>query len=524
MPLPWLPIPEVLPFESPAEIRQEAVDSLLTVEWKTKTAYLNEKKVVFGGGVKATYGVTVITSDTLTLYYDENVKNGMAEGNVHVEDPEGTIDASRLTFDWGRGTGEADRVTVKVALMTLEAQKLQVQPGRWELSNVKVMECGFKPAFYSMWSPNVVIEPGRRSIARRVEVSLLGKKVTTIRRQEISLDRKNEGLRLPQVSVRRGAGLGVTWQSGVPLTNSTYTSFRYMSFPKRRPSATLNVSRSLIDPEKVEALITPRSDLSEPFNYGYLENVNVNSPQEERETLSHRRLTLNFGSVLNAGVAGRTGRDSLSKPWDVMVEAGSNTGGFGQLHQLRLQELKVAGGPRERRALAISTVRTPDVHFGKGLSAAIRADGRYYAGESGNAMWGRVSGEVFYHAAPNLRFGLGYSEGSNSGEFAFAFDQLERTRMFHARTDFLLGPTRIFLLGKYDPRSHDWFDFEFAMYQLAGCFEPYFVWRKDPSTSSFGVRLRVFEAFDRLKDRLPQRTKGNHPAPALPPPKLVRIG
>ncbi len=522
MALPWLPIPAVIQQAAP-DIRQEVVDPRLTVEWKTKTAYLNEKKVVFGGGVKATFGVTVVTAESLTLFYGEDAEHGVAEGNVLLVDPEGTIEASRMAFNWKNSTGSADRVVVKVALMTMEAQKLEVQPGRWELSNVKIMECGVKPAFYSMWSPSVVIEPRKRSIARRVEISILDRKVATIRRQEISLNRRNEGFRLPQVSLRRGAGLGVTWQSGVPLTNSTYTSFRYMAFPKRRPSASLNISRSLADPDQVQALLTPRSDLSEPFNYGYLENINVENPEDEAKTLSQKRLTLNLGSVVNVGVAGRTGRDSLSKPWDLMLEAGGVPGGFAQLHQLRLQELKVTGGERERRGVLISTVRTPDVRLGENLSGAIRGDARYFQGESGQAAWGRLSAELSFRASKAVRMGLGYSFGSNQGDFAFEFDRLESTRVVHGRVDFLLGPTRLNFLGKYDPRTREWFDFEFAAYQLAGCFEPFFVWRKSPSTSSFGLRLRVFEAFDRLKDELPRRTKDNRIVEEKPPPR-IRIG
>ena len=113
------------------------------------------------------------------------------------------------------------------------------------LTNVKIMECGVKPAFYSMWSPSVIIRPGQNTIAKQLSIAILGQKIATLRRHEVSLDRKNEGVRLPSVSIRRGAGLGVTWQNGVPLTNSTYTDFRFSAFPKRRPSASLTISRSL---------------------------------------------------------------------------------------------------------------------------------------------------------------------------------------------------------------------------------------------------------------------------------------
>jgi lipopolysaccharide export system protein LptA len=508
MAVPWLALPAAVSF-SVAEVRQESVDALLQVEWKTKTVYLPEEKVVFGGGVKTTYGVTVMKSDTLTVFYGEGAASGIAEGNVLVEDPEGTIEASRIQFDWKKRTGEANNVTVRVDPMVMEAQRLQVQPGRWELTNVKIMECGVKPAFYTMWSPSVVIEPGKRTTARKVNLALFGQKVLTLRRHEVSLDRKSEGLRLPSVSIRRGAGLGVTWQSGVPLTNSTYTDFRFTSFPRRRPSSSLHISRSFLDPDEVRTLLTPRSDLSELFSFGYLENINVEAPENEREYLSHDRATVSASSVWNSGVSGRTSRDSVNKPWDLALEVGGAPGGFSQKHQLRLQEIEQIGTRRETRAVAISSVRTPDLKLGPNITAAARGDGRWFFNENGQAKWGRVIGEVIWRPSIRFRLGVGYSVGSNEGRFAFDFDRLERARVLHVRTDMLLGPTRLFLLGKYDTERSDWYDLQIAFYQLAGCFEPYVVYRKDVGSLGFGLRLRVFEAFERLKDRIPKRLPGN---------------
>ncbi|HRK22433.1 MAG TPA: hypothetical protein PLX06_11515, partial [Fimbriimonadaceae bacterium] len=367
---------------------------------------------------------------------------------------------------------------------------------------------------------------GKSSTARRINVKMLGIKVATLRRHEVSLSRRSEGLRLPSISLRRGSGLGVSWQAGVPLTNSTYTDFRLTSFPERRPSATLNISRSLVPPDKVETLITPRSDLSELFNYGYMENINVANPDNARRYLSHERVTVGIGSVLNAGVTGRTGRDSVTKPWDIVVEAGGAPSGFSQLHQVRLQSIRQSGGDDQTRAVVISTVQSPRQILGKNIFAVGRLDGRVYFNESGRSQWGRAIGEVIWQPDPRLRLGAAYAVGANDGESAFVFDRLKNTRAVHLRTDFLLGPTTLNLLGKYDPTRGDWFDFELALTQVAGSFEPYYVYRKEAGTSTFGVRFRIFDVFDRLKDRLPKRSRGNFPItgkPSTPPNSLIEI-
>lgn len=512
MAIPWFALPATLAASS-AEM-QEAVHETLVVEWKTKTVYLPESKVVFGGGVKATYGVSVLTADRLTVFYGEAEHNGIAEGNVRLDDPEGNIMASRLKFDWVARTAEADLVRVEAYPMVVEAQNIKIEPGRWELTNVKIMECGVKPAFYSMWSPSVIIRPGENTVAKQLSIAILGQKVATLRRHTVSLDRKNEGVRLPSVSIRRGAGLGVTWQNGVPLTNSTYTDFRFSAFPKRRPSASLTISRSFLDPDTVQTLLTPRSDLSELFNFGYLENINVAAPQNEIDSLSKERATLSFGSVLNAGVTGRTNRDSITKPWEITTELGGQKAGLLHLHQLRFQNVRQVGRNSVTRAVAISTVRTPQLQILPELNAALRADGRWFFNEGGNQSgWGRVMAELNWHPAEFIRLGAGVAIGQNTGTFEFEFDPLPRERTFHLRADFFLGPTRINILNKYDFRGKDWYDLEFAIYQIAGCFEPYYIYRRTPGTTSFGVRFRVFEAFDRLRDRVPKRTKSNRPKP-----------
>jgi hypothetical protein len=516
MPIPWLALPATFTFAAP-DICQEIVDDRLVIEWRTKTAYLEESKVVFGGGVKATYGVTTLTADRLTIYYSPPGENGIAEGNVRILDPEGTIDADRLQFNWRNRTGEASRVRVDVYPMLLEAQTLKVQPGQWDLTNVKIMQCGGRPALVEMWSPAVTIRPGRNSVAKELRVSILGQRVATLRRHEVSLDRKNEGIKLPSVSIRRGAGLGITWQNGVPLTNSTYTDLRFSAFPERRPSASLTVSRSFLDPDNVQTLLTPRSDIAELFNFGYLENINVESPERERDSLSKMRATVSVGSVMNAGVPGRPTRDSVTKPWEIVTEVGGVKSGMPQFHQIRLQNIYEVGGKAETRLIALSTVKSPDFRVAPEITASVRGDGRLFFNQNGGqAGWGRVIGEMIWRPNAQFRLAAGYALGANSGDFAFGLDALPREESLHIRSDLLLGPTRINILAKYDPRRSSWFDHELAIYQIAGCFEPYYIFRSDIGTSSFGVRFRVFEAFDRLKDRVPKRTKFNRP----PPPKM----
>lgn len=513
MAIPWFVLPAAWAVSTP-EIRQDDIDGKLIIESKTQKIFLAEEKVVYSDGVKATFGVTTVTSDTLTVLFGKPNQRGIAEGNVHVVDPEGTIDARKLEFKWVEKTGIADQVVVKIDQLELDAQTLNVVPGRWELTNARIRDRGIRPSLFEFWSPSVVIEPGKQSTARKINVKVLGQKVATLRRHDVSLSRKSEGLRLPSVSLRRGQGLGVTWQAGVPTTQSTYTDFRFSAFPQRRPSMSLNISQSLMKPEKVETLITPRSDLSELFNYGYMENINVSNPENARRYLSHERITIGVGSVVNAGVTGRTGGDRISKPWDIVVEAGGAPSGFAQMHQVRFQNVRVSGDEEQTRGVVISTLQTPNLSLGANLYAVGRLDGRWFFNGGGRqSKWGRVIGEAIWQPNSKLRLGIGYAVGANNGEAAFVFDRLKNTRAIHMRTDFLLGPTTLNMLAKYDPSRKDWFDFELALTQVAGSFEPYYVYRKEAGTSTFGVRFRIFETFDKLKDRLPQRTRGNQPLP-----------
>ena len=105
-----------------------------------------------------------------------------------------------------------------------------------------------------------------------------------------------------------------------------------------------------------------------------------------------------------------------------------------------------------------------------------------------------------------VRMGGAPVYGSHVGEPTFDIDRLFATRAFHGRLDFDFGTTRLSFLTKYDLDRRKWYDNEIGLSQVAGPIEPFVTFREFPRTVTFGVRLRAEQAFDKLRQRLENRT------------------
>src|SRR5688572_13541510 len=119
----------------------QRIDETLTVEARSVKANLPEQTVTYADGVKAIYGVTTVRADRLVIYLASNeleapvlavlgtanlvpgmhvpteeielnlaTRRGVASGNVLLTDPDGTVRAERLEFNWMLGTGIGEKI------------------------------------------------------------------------------------------------------------------------------------------------------------------------------------------------------------------------------------------------------------------------------------------------------------------------------------------------------------------------------------------------------------------------------
>jgi hypothetical protein len=141
-----------------------------------------------------------------------------------------------------------------------------------------------------------------------------------------------------------------------------------------------------------------------------------------------------------------------------------------------------------------------------------RVDTSQFLGKNGFG-WVRAFAGLYFEPTPLLRVAGGVVTSKSFGTPDFFFDQLTAERGFHLRADLNLGATQISYLTKYDTRLK-WYDREYIISQVAGCFEPFILYRQFPSDYRFGLRLRLDNFYDILQRRNFRRTK-------KPPTKTV---
>jgi len=226
----------------------------------------------------------------------------------------------------------------------------------------------------------------------------------------------------------------------------------------------------------------------------------VRQPGDEVRFLQTERKSISVDSVWNSGVSSSNYSTYISKSIEGVFESGGPVGkpanGIGYLAQVRAQDISERGGQFKPRVLLVGSVELPSVSFSSKLKTLARLDGTSYLGSS-TYSWGRGIAGVVYEPIPRLRVSGGLFGVTQKGTPQFQFDSPVATRGFQVRADVDLGPTKFSYLTKFD-KGLGWFDREYIVSQVAGCFEPFLLYRQFPQTYTLGVRLRLDDFYEIL--------------------------
>lgn len=481
----------------------EPIDNVLVVEWRHKQIRPADGAVIFSGGVVAHYGVTTLTAEKLTLYQAEKHKEGMAEGNVHIQDPDGDVTAESLRFDWLNQTGNGSHVKVAIEGLWLNAEILEITPGEWRLRNVVAAPDNSRHPLFAVRSPDVSYRQGRGGTARRLGVTVAGARLITLPSYRFGARRLTDGLRLPSVSYNQG--FGIAWQSSYLFDDRSRLSGGFRAKRGNRPGAQVELTRSLLPRNEPGTLSPPESDLTERFSYGYLDSVYVRRPSEEQDAVGFRRSSVTLGATANQSPVGRLSQSLVTKPFDLIFEEGRQFKDVGLFANLRYQSLSEDDGVSEKRAILSGAALARPVQLGKGLTTQLRVNYSGFTGDNSFA-WGQVQVGLLYNPTSWLRMGAAYVYGSQTGTPTFELDRLFASKAFHGRMDLDFGSTRLSFLSKFDFDRKKWYDNELGLSQVMGPIEPFVIFREFPRTITFGVRLTAERAFDRLRRRLEGHT------------------
>ncbi len=466
--------------------------------------------IAYEGEVVVRYQGTKIVADRVTIFNEE--ERGVAEGHVVLIDPDGTAHADRLEFIWKKGleSGNADNVTMRVTNTTLRARHAVFHPGEWTLTDVEGTTCLRPTPVYLVTSDKVVVRPGQDLYAHQPRISLFGHFVGELPSENISLTPAVAGLHYPALGYKVGRGVGATWAGGVQAGKDSVLSFSARTFQQRKPSASLLYTQTFLPLKKATEIVTPRSDFGERFNYGFMDSVAVDSPDQERKYLNAARSSLSFGGQANGAISDRDRGTRYSK-LELIYERGTVAGRYGFLGQARLQDIRREDEGFKTRLSLSGSMELPSHVLSPGLSTLARLDSQAFLGSTAYG-WGRGSAGLTYSPAPWLRLSSAAFFSAETGEPEFGMDPLYAKGGFLSRADIAVGGLKVSFLAKND-RRQGFYDRELAVRQVIGCFEAFYLRRQHPLDSRIGLTLRIQPLIDTFRRRSvpPQTPKSKAP-------------
>jgi len=456
-------------------------------------------KWTFDNGVIVDYDVTEVRADHVDI--DVKGQVGSASGHVQLDDPVATVRASKLEFSWnptGRH-GHADDADVHLGSTHIKAKTLDLGPTLWVMTEVEITTSRANPPWYELHTPYMTIKPGQSGRMKKPTLYLLGHKIVTGPDRSFNLDQRSEGLTFPGLNYSRQYGLGASWGGGFLLNHATDIAFSVGAFPNTRPGLGISVSKSFLSDTKPTALLTPESDWGERFSHGFMDNIAVSTPESADRYMRSPRQTISVDTVWNQFLIDRGTNNTYNKAGEVVYELGGPLGAYGYVSQFRLQTLQEFGTPLVTRGEFVDALGAPAIKLTSNLRTLARIDSDVFVGghEFG---WVRGFAGLSYLPIPQLRVSGGGYYSQQAGSPQYPIDPLYSKAGFALRADLNLGPTKLGFLQKYD-ETGKWFDKEYTISQVVGCFEPYLLYRKNPSDYLLGLRLRL----DNLTDLMSQR-------------------
>lgn len=501
----------------PRTRQTDKVDQQLTVQWLRKTLNTNPQSVVFQDA-QATYDGTTVTADTITVYLQAGNRRAVAEGHVHLVDIDGTLDASRIEFDWVNRTGKVENARLQIQDFMVEAASASFAKNVFTASDVWATPCGGEDTpILEVHAASAIASIGGEARLYHASIYLLGRHVITLKEYALSPNRRGVGLPLPNVGYSKSSGASIGWSPGYLINEQTSITGGFHFQQHERPSEDALLSHSLLPPSIAPGGFIPSSDFGERFGFSYFENIYVLTPELERAFVGNRRESVAVGALYNEGPSARRVGGSFNKPTDLVYENASTVRGFGVYTQFRGQRIDQRGGASDTRLLSMASIQLPTwIIAPRLLYTDVRFDGFAATGEHETYGWGHAQFGLVSRPTPMLRLGLAYTDAAQFGHALFQMDAPYVFRSINFRADLLDGPHKLSVLWKYDPSRGRWYDTEFEISQDVRCFEPYILYRSVPRGYQFGLRLRLDYLVDILRRRTGQGQEHN-PEEGEPP-------
>lgn len=488
----------------------------LKITSKDTDARSFEGYVIFEGPVTATMGKTTLTTNTLVVR--ESIegsdavpltidgreiflkpKEAYAMGEVKIVDEVGTIHASNLWFTWNSElrrnktavVARADSVRVLLGRLSISAKTFSQSLEEWSFTKASVSTTHWRTPLYAFDASQVTIYPGKRGVAKGVQVSLLGAKLPPIPQFTFMLDPRVQGVQIPRIGLRQGSGIGASWAGNVLVDDSTQVSAVINAFPKILPTLSFSYTHSAVPVERsARHQFTTSDEFGERYDHSFVENIYTRTLEEAFTYNATEKKMWSVSSSFNFDTLGRKSDriKKYSQPLEFSYEIGGVRKGWGNAFQAKVENIREQGGLSTNRASVHGSVFAPLQKWGK-VKVGARLDGLAQVDKKASGYFG---GEIAasYSLSEAATISIGHYNFTPYGTTFFVGDQFLTNRGNMVRADILGESTNISVMWRQEP-GRGWFDKQYRLSQVMGPLEPVIVFRENPRQYQLGLKFRI---------------------------------
>jgi hypothetical protein len=426
-------------------------------------------------------------------------EEAMAIGKVDVVDPDGSFQASSFWFTWDEArrnnktemTGLAEGIQLRIGTANILAERVLMTGEGFDFTHVKFWTGTWKTPLFKFEAASLFLYPGKRGIARKMQLSFLGVPLPQIAKYTFSLDPRSKGLKLPIIGFRQGAGIGLNWQSDIAVGDSKNISATVSVYPQVLPSYSVSYAFSNVSSDKaVPGAFYVPSQFGERAAPSYFCDITTTSIDSSFDSMRQPKSLFAVSSSFNDETFGRpTDRiTNYSIPLEFVFDSSGPVGSGAFQVQARASRIVEAGSKSALRTTISANGVAPLLKLGR-FTSELRFDSSLRL-DSSTSGWAGFETGLSYSPLSNFSLSVGGYGYRSFGKPLFLGDEFRTNQGYCIRGDWFGSSTNISLMYRYDP-TQGWFDRQYRLSQVMGPIEPVLIFRESPRQYALGILIRT---------------------------------
>lgn len=441
--------------------------------------YFDSQQYMAEGNVRVTHRDTLLTADkVLGNPWTGDVE---ASGNVSFKSANRVLTGDSFTYNFKTEKGLAHNASANVDNVYFRGDELKSEPERYTLTGSRFTTCNAEEPHYYLSARELVIQPGKKLLARDVSLVFFGGRLFNIPKYSMGLGEKKESeSALPAVGISGKYGIHAGYEFDLATGPRTIGALDLRLSTRQVLQGGVTYDRIAGRP------VFLRATYRQAFYGGTRPDIMLSRLPEIGVQFSGGSGAEYFNSAREPLDLSRGLIDPLAS---LSSHGRLNTIGEVGLGKFIEEPYHISSERTDARILAWLDPIPLDSRtiISPGISGRLS---HYGKGDDYTALGFRLA--VARRLGSNSFVSLTYITHSIHGSTPFEFDEIELPDELAAKVRFPVGSLSLELGGRYDLRGHKFFDTEVSVAKVVHCIEPKITWRKRFQEFSIGVGLVGF--------------------------------